>query len=149
MNDILDDAQILSTEKGLVVDLRENEPATVTGDELRLRQLFRILVSNAVQYTDPGGSITISSIVRNGEARIAIADSGIGIAPEHLQNIFERFYRVDEARSRVKGGSGLGLAIAKWITEAHKGTIAVESSPGNGSVFTVTLPATRQGTGDT
>ncbi len=140
VNDILDDAQILSTEKGLAVELRNNEPATLMGDELRLRQLFRILVSNAVQYTDAGGSITISSIVRNGEARIAIADSGIGIAPEHLQQIFERFYRVDEARSRVKGGSGLGLAIAKWIAGAHKGTIAVESSPGNGSVFTVKLP---------
>ncbi|HTY00648.1 MAG TPA: ATP-binding protein [Bacteroidota bacterium] len=140
VNDIVDDAQILSTDKGLQVELRVNEPAVVMGDELRLRQLLRILVSNAVQYTDAGGSISISSIVRNGEARISIADTGIGIASEHVTRIFERFYRVDEARSRAKGGSGLGLAIAKWIVEAHKGGIEVESSPGKGSVFTVKIP---------
>ena len=140
MNDILDDAQILSTEKGIRVDLHTNEPATVMGDELRLRQLFRILVTNAVQYTDNGGTITLSSITRNDEARISIADTGIGIPPEHIPKIFDRFYRVDNARSRVKGGSGLGLAIAKWIVEAHKGSIEVESAPGHGSVFTVKIP---------
>lgn len=140
VNDIVDDAQILSTDKDLRVDLRANEPATVLGDEMRLRQLFRILVNNAVQYTDAGGTITLSSTTRSGEARVAVADTGIGIAPEHLPKIFDRFYRVEEARSRVKGGSGLGLAIAKWIAEAHKGSIGVESSPGHGSIFSVTLP---------
>lgn len=144
MNDILDDAQILSTEKGIHVDLHANEPAIVIGDELRLRQLFRILVTNAVQYTDNGGTITLGSITRNGEARISIADTGIGIPPEHIPKIFDRFYRVDNARSRVKGGSGLGLAIAKWIVEAHKGSIEVESAPNLGSIFTVKLPTSRQ-----
>ncbi len=144
VNDIVDDAQILSTDKSLSVELRANEPATIMGDEPRLRQLFRILVSNAVQYTDPGGAITISSMTRNGVARVAIADTGIGIAPDHQAKIFDRFYRVEEARSRAKGGSGLGLAIAKWIVDAHKGTIAVESSPGNGSVFTVSMPLSGQ-----
>lgn len=144
MNDILDDAQILSTEKGIRVDLHANEPAIVMGDELRLRQLFRILVTNAVQYTDNGGAITLSSITRNGEARISIADTGIGIPPEHIPKIFDRFYRVDNARSRVKGGSGLGLAIAKWIVEAHKGSIEVESAPNQGSIFTVKIPVSRE-----
>ncbi|MGA9117886.1 MAG: ATP-binding protein, partial [Bacteroidota bacterium] len=142
--ELLDDAQILSSNKNLHVELRVNEPATVLGDELRLRQLFRILVNNAVQYTDPGGAITLSSIARNGQVRISVADTGIGIPPEHIQKVFDRFYRVDEARSRVKGGSGLGLAIAKWIVEAHHGTISVESSPGMGSVFTVALPEKQQ-----
>ncbi len=144
MNDILDDAQILSTEKGIRVDLHANEPAVVMGDELRLRQLFRILVTNAVQYTDNGGTITLGSITRNGEARISIADTGIGIPPEHIPKIFDRFYRVDNARSRVKGGSGLGLAIAKWIVEAHKGSIEVESAPNHGSIFTVKIPVSRE-----
>jgi heavy metal sensor kinase len=140
INDLLDDAQILATNKHLQVELRGNEPATVLGDEMRLRQLFRILVNNAVQYTDPGGSISLTSSVRGEEVRVSVADTGIGIPPEHVGRVFERFYRVDDARSRVKGGSGLGLAIAKWIVDAHHGSIAVESAPGAGSVFTVILP---------
>ena len=112
----------------------------VTGDASRLRQLFRIIVTNAVQYTDHAGSITITSVVRSGRVQISISDSGLGISPEHVERIFERFYRVDEARSRAKGGAGLGLAIAKWIVEAHHGSIRVSSLPGSGSTFTIDLP---------
>jgi signal transduction histidine kinase len=78
--------------------------------------------------------------VHHGMACLAVRDSGIGIPADHLQHIFERFYRVDKTRSRAEGGSGLGLSIAQWITQAHGGTLAAESVVGNGSDFRVTLP---------
>lgn len=140
IEEVTEDASILSAEKGLIVVTAANEPVTIHGDASRLRQLFRILVSNAVQYTDPGGCITISSRIQGTRVHVAFRDTGIGIPAGHVAKIFERFYRVDEARSRAKGGSGLGLAIARWIAEAHHGLIRVESTPGKGSVFTVELP---------
>jgi heavy metal sensor kinase len=140
IEDLVEDATMLSTNKSLVVTLGRNDAATVMGDAARLRQLFRILVTNAVQYTDPGGSLAITSEVRGASVWISVSDTGMGIPAQHLSRIFERFYRVDEARSRMKGGSGLGLAIAKWITEAHHGTIRVESTTGKGSIFVVELP---------
>ena len=141
IKELLEDVQLLGANKELLVQLVENESsAVVTGDASRLRQLFRIIVTNAVQYTDHAGSITITSVVRSGRVQISISDSGLGISPEHVERIFERFYRVDEARSRAKGGAGLGLAIAKWIVEAHHGSIRVSSLPGSGSTFTIDLP---------
>jgi signal transduction histidine kinase len=119
--------------------------AEVLGDADALRQLLLILVDNAIKYTPAGGSITLGLRVEFGAggtrlAHIAVVDTGVGIAPEDLPHIFERFYRAD--RARRAGGTGLGLAIGKWIAEAHGGRITVESSPGAGSIFTVTLPAT-------
>jgi signal transduction histidine kinase len=78
----------------------------------------------------------------DGRARLRVSDSGVGIAPEHLPHLFERFYRADAARSRDEGGAGLGLAICQWIASAHQGTIAVQSTPGEGTTFTVSLPLT-------
>ncbi len=140
LEEIADDAVMLAAEKPLEVILATNQPAIVTGDAHRLRQLFRILISNAVQYTDPGGRITLSSSVSEANVKISVSDTGIGIPAEHLPRIFDRFYRVESARTRAKGGSGLGLAIARWVVSAHQGTIRVQSSPGNGSTFTVELP---------
>lgn len=140
VQDLYEDAQILGTTKDLQVELTGNNPATVLGDPLRLRQLFRAIIANAVQYTDQGGSIRISSTRAGAELLIAIEDTGIGIPPESLDRVFDRFYRVEAARSRVRGGSGLGLAIAKWIAEAHRGSISVRSTPGKGSCFTVRIP---------
>ena len=140
IRDLTEDAQILSATKQLRVELVSNEEAYVRGDAGRLRQLLRTLVSNAVQYTDPPGRITISSRIRESFAVIEVEDSGIGISPEDQKNIFTRFYRGEEARSRIHGGSGLGLAIARWIVEAHHGTIDVRSTPGKGSCFTIRLP---------
>ena len=140
VHDLFEDAQILSATKQLSVELERNESALVWGDTGRLRQLLRSIVSNAVQYTDPPGTIKISSQVTPPFVVVEVKDTGIGIAPEDQTKIFQRFYRGEEARSRSKGGSGLGLAIAKWIVEAHGGSIEVQSTPGKGSCFTLRLP---------
>ncbi|WP_049823060.1 sensor histidine kinase [Thermobaculum terrenum] len=113
-------------------------PTQVRGDPDALRQLLLILLDNALKYTAAGGRITVGLEAGGDAAVLKVADTGIGIPPEHLPHIFERFYRVDPARSG--GGSGLGLAIARWLAEAHGGGIQVESAPGRGSTFTVRLP---------
>ncbi len=117
------------------------EEIRLLGDELRLRQLFLNLIANAVKYTPSGGSIEISLAMQDGEARVSVRDTGIGIAKEHLPHIFDRFYRVDKARNREDGGTGLGLAIVKSLAEAHGGRVEVSSAPGEGTEFRVFLPA--------
>jgi signal transduction histidine kinase len=109
------------------------------GSASRLERMLRNLVDNAIKYTPEGGTVALS-LFRDGDwACLEVADTGIGIAPEHLPHIFDRFYRVDESRTRGGGGSGLGLAIAKNIVEQHGGRISVVSQPGKGSRFTVWL----------
>jgi signal transduction histidine kinase len=125
--------------QGVKVRLGDEDQALVMGDADRLRQLLRNLVDNALKYT-PAGEVTLSLLCEAGWVRVSVADTGIGIAPEDIPHIFERFYRSDKARTRGRGGAGLGLSIAKWIAEAHNGRIAVESQAGSGSVFTVWLP---------
>jgi signal transduction histidine kinase len=98
------------------------------------------LLDNAVKYTPAGGEISIALRSNTGNAQIIVSDTGMGIPAADQPRIFDRFYRVDKARSRAQGGAGLGLSIARWIVEGHGGTITVESSPGQGSVFTVELP---------
>jgi two-component system, OmpR family, sensor histidine kinase CiaH len=112
----------------------------VKGDAERLKQVMLILLDNAVKYTPEGGNVHVSVKYHLGKAIIEVSDTGIGIAQEHWQGIFERFYRVDMARNRESGGQGLGLSIAKWIVEKHNGSITIKSEPGKGSVFTITLP---------
>ncbi|MCL4424909.1 MAG: ATP-binding protein [Firmicutes bacterium] len=113
---------------------------SVLGDGFYLRQLFMILLDNAFKYTAPGGQVALSLSRQRGQAVIAVSDTGEGIPAEEIPRIFDRFYRVDKARSRQKGGSGLGLAIARWIVESHDGTIEVRSQVGAGTTFTVKLP---------
>jgi signal transduction histidine kinase len=118
--------------------------ATVMGDKDALRQLLLILADNAIKYTPAGGSVTLGLRLEMGSgsrrlAKVSVVDTGMGIAPADLPHVFERFYRAD--RARRSGGTGLGLSIGRWIAQAHGGDIAVESSPGAGSIFTVTLPA--------
>ncbi len=115
-------------------------PIWVSADAHALRRLFLILIDNAIKYTPAGGRVEVFVATENGSALAAVRDSGIGIAAEHLPNVFERFYRVDKARSRESGGVGLGLSIGRWIAEAHAGGIEVESTPGQGSIFQVRLP---------
>jgi signal transduction histidine kinase len=99
------------------------------------------LLDNALLYTNAGGSVILSVICTQNQAHLTVRDTGIGIAPEHLEHIFERFYRVDFARRHREGGNnGLGLAIVDWIVRAHSGTITVESQPGQGSTFIIDLP---------
>ncbi len=132
-------AQAARLADGREVATETPAPVEVTGDPDALRQLALILLDNAVKYTPPGGRITVRIETSGGDARLTVADTGIGIAPEHLPRIFERFYRADPART--EGGTGLGLAIAHWVAEQHGGCIEVESAPGRGSTFTVSLPA--------
>jgi len=112
----------------------------IKGDAGRLRDVLQNLLDNAVQYTPPGGNIMVSADAADGELVFTVADNGIGIPQTEHQRIFERFYRVDEARSRDVGGTGLGLSIAKHIVESHGGRIWVESAVGQGSKFYFSAP---------
>ncbi|MFP4446655.1 MAG: ATP-binding protein, partial [Desulfosudaceae bacterium] len=105
-----------------------------------LEQALINLLTNAITYTPDNGEITISAAEEKGKAAICVRDTGIGIAAAHIPRLFERFYRVDKARSRKLGGTGLGLAIVKHVVQIHGGTIDVRSTPGQGSVFTICLP---------
>jgi len=124
----------------LSADVPEGLPL-VNGDPDRLVQVLSNLVENAIKYTPAGGRVSLSARHEDGRVLMAVTDTGVGIPRADLGRIFERFYRVDKARTRATGGTGLGLAIAKHIVEAHGGTIAVESEVGKGSTFTVSLPA--------
>lgn len=113
---------------------------TITGDAAALEQVIFNLLDNALMYTPKGGTVTLSLQETKGEAFFRCADTGIGIPEKDQSRVFERFYRVDKARSRAEGGTGLGLAIVKHIVENHQGSIAVESEIGRGTTFTVRLP---------
>jgi heavy metal sensor kinase len=132
--------EALAQDKGIKFVVDAKEELTVNGDKVKLRQLFINILENAVRYTPIAGQISVSLMQKDANAVVAIADTGIGIPPEHLPHIFERFYRVDKARARADGGVGLGLAIAKIIAESHKGKIEVESELGKGTTFTISLP---------
>ena len=132
--------EALAQDKGIKFVVDAKEELTVNGDKVKLRQLFINILENAVRYTPIAGQISVSLVQKDANAVVAIADTGIGIPPEHLPHIFERFYRVDKARARADGGVGLGLAIAKIIAESHKGNIEVESELGKGTTFTISLP---------
>lgn len=119
-----------------------NHDAFVMADETWLRRLIEILLDNAFKYTPSSGSVQLQ-LERKNEDRnvlVTVKDSGVGIAQEEHAKIFERFYRVDKARSRAEGGTGLGLSIAQWIVTQHHGTISVDSAPGQGAIFRVQLP---------
>jgi heavy metal sensor kinase len=118
-----------------------HENAFVLGDETLLRRLVDILLDNAFKYTPSPGSIRLVLEHEGDGAVITVQDSGAGIAEEEQNKIFERFYRVDKARSRTQGGAGLGLSIARWIVTQHQGSIRVESHPGQGAIFRVEIPA--------
>lgn len=124
----------------IITDLQDD--VAVLGDAVRLHQVFTNLLQNAVKYSPPGGTITLMLRQKKGQAVITVQDTGIGIAPEHLPRVFDRFYQVDTGRSHAEGGAGLGLSIAKSIVEAHGGQIAVTSEAGVGSTFQIALPAT-------
>ena len=112
----------------------------VLADRSAVQRLLAILLDNAVKYTPPPGAIELRLEARNGKAVISVRDSGIGISEQDQAKIFERFYRVDKARSRELGGAGIGLAIAEWIVQQHRGSLTVQSSIGTGSTFSIKLP---------
>lgn len=118
-----------------------DSPMFVLCDALSLQRLLNVLLENARCYTPAGGSVTLRAASINESVALEVCDTGIGIPEQCLSRIFERFYRVDQVRSRELGGSGLGLAIAKWIADQHKATLTVESRVGVGSIFTATIAA--------
>jgi heavy metal sensor kinase len=130
----------LATEVDLRLRIEVSGPIEIRGDATRLRQVVYNLVQNAIKYTAAGGEILVRALERDGDVVVSIHDTGIGIPTEHLPRVFDRFYRVDKARSRELGGTGLGLSIARSIVIAHGGTIGLESTPGQGTTCTVTLP---------
>jgi two-component system OmpR family sensor kinase len=142
--EVAETANILGEQAQVDVEVVMPEaPCPLRGDAGRVRQLLMNLLTNAVKYTPPAGRVTIRASRKDGTLTVSVSDTGIGIAPGDLPYIFDRFWRADPARSRTgdRPGAGLGLAISRWIAEAHGGTIEVQSRPGRGTTFTVTLPA--------
>jgi len=121
----------------------EVEPVVVDGDFKRLEQIVANLLSNALRYTDPGGRVVVRVRLESGNAILEVADTGIGVAEGDVEHVFERFWRGEKSRSRTTGGAGIGLAIVKELVRAHGGQVSVDSAPGEGSTFRVTLPALR------
>ncbi len=144
LNDLIEEAckamQVLAMSKAVVLTHDISEDVIFQGDEDLLRRLVMNLLDNAIKYTPMDGSVSVRLVCQAAEVKIIVEDTGIGIPSESIPNVFERFFRADEARTRTEGGSGLGLAIAKWVAVAHKGSIDLTSSPGQGSKFIVTLP---------
>jgi signal transduction histidine kinase len=145
--DVYRQALVLAGSK-VTVAIGEEDQARVSGDQDKLKQVLLNLVSNAIKYTPPGGRVTLGLACVTGWARFTVTDTGIGIPPEDLPHVFDRFYRVDKSRTRavnaessqMPGGSGLGLSIAKWIAQAHGGRLEVSSQLGKGSCFSLWLP---------
>jgi two-component system phosphate regulon sensor histidine kinase PhoR len=142
VNGCVETARLNAKARGLEihVDLQENAPA-VRGDGAQLGEVLQNLLDNAVQYTPSGGQIELKARANGPDVIFTVSDTGIGIPESDLERIFERFYRVDAARSREAGGTGLGLAIARHIVEAHGGRIWVESAIGQGSRFHFSVPS--------
>jgi two-component system, OmpR family, sensor kinase len=140
--DVFETALILGEDAGLTVTMPRIENCVVSGDRIRLRQLFLNLITNAIKYTPRGGEVELQLVSTESEAQFSVRDTGIGIAAIDLPNIFDRFYRADRVRSRQseRGGFGLGLSISQWIAQAHGGTLTVQSRLHRGSTFMVTLP---------
>jgi two-component system phosphate regulon sensor histidine kinase PhoR len=129
--------ETLAANRNVVLHLSSSTSADdeAFGDKERLRQVLNNLISNAINYNKPMGDVVLSSEKTMNGIQISVMDTGVGVPSEHISRIFERFYRVDNDRSRALGGTGLGLAIVKHIIEAHGSQIQVESKPGEGSVF--------------
>lgn len=139
---VIDQIGIVADQKSITLNTSIPPSLPINGVADHLIRLFLNVLDNAVKYTPAGGQVTVTALTSRSEVSVTIQDSGHGIAPEHLPHLFERFYRVERGRGSDSGGSGLGLAIAYQIARAHSGSIRVESKPGAGSSFIITLPVT-------
>jgi two-component system, OmpR family, sensor kinase len=137
--EVCEQARVLAEARSVALKLEAVTPLTIQGDRAHLRRLLLNLVDNAIKYTPAGGQVTLSLQCDDGWAVLRVSDTGIGLAPDEQERIFQRFYRAPEALSRGEVGSGLGLCIARSIAEAHGGHIEVQSAVGCGSTFTVFL----------
>jgi signal transduction histidine kinase len=133
------DMQIFADNKDIALTVNQLEDVHVKGDELKLRRMFYNIVENGIKYTPKGGKVDVASSADDGFVRVDVKDTGVGISEEDIKYVFDRFYQADRSRRR-EGGSGLGLSISKWIAEAHKGSIQVESQVSKGSLFSIKLP---------
>ena len=144
LNDLVEDcvksSQVLALPKAISLTFEPATDITFQGDEFLIRRMIVNLLDNAIKYTPSAGHVSVRLTNKDSSVEIAVADTGIGIPADATDRIFERFYRAGRARSRSDGGSGLGLSIAKWVAEAHNGSIELNSRPGSGSTFTVLLP---------
>ncbi len=137
---VIESIRPLAVTGGILLESSLDTEITYYGDEFRIKQLMLILLDNALKYTPSGGQVTLGLQDRDTFVEITVTDNGEGIESEYLTKIFERFYRVDKARSQQKEGTGLGLAIADWIIQSHQGQIKVSSTPGEGTTFVISLP---------
>ncbi|MBI1279974.1 MAG: HAMP domain-containing protein [Anaerolineaceae bacterium] len=146
VGEVFKEARILAKDRNLLIRIHQIEPVRLNGNADRLKQLLLNLVSNAMKFTPDGGQIGLALRHAGNEAILQVTDTGVGIEPEDLAHIFDRFYQADTSRTRITntGGAGLGLSIAKWIVEAHGGTIEVKSTPNVQTVFTVKLPMEKE-----
>jgi two-component system sensor histidine kinase SenX3 len=136
----VDQAQSVASDRRIDLKAHIAEHIRLLGDEQQLRLLVRNLLDNAIRYTPEDGHIVVRLTVADGAALVSVADDGIGIPRESQARVFERFYRIDKARSRERGGTGLGLAIVKHVAELHGGRVELHSELGEGSTFTAHLP---------
>jgi signal transduction histidine kinase len=136
---VVENLRPLAEDKGQKFHLQVQEPLVLRGVESRLRQAFFNLLDNAIKYTPQGGAVDVFAKEEGAWAKVIVRDTGIGIPAEHLPHVFDRFYRVDQARGRE--GTGLGLSIARSIIAAHAGTMTLTSVPGQGTMVTVALPS--------
>src|SRR5436309_3777385 len=136
----VDQMRLLAEEKNLELRFESTKPVEFDGDPLRLKQIVVNLVDNAIKYTPPGGSVSVSTFPQDGRVVLEVADTGIGVPKDATSQIFDRFFRVDKARSRQLGGTGLGLAIVKSICTAYNVSVTVRSAEGRGAIFRVELP---------
>ena len=137
---VADRITAFAAEKDVTIQVSEAAPVLTLGDPQLLEQAILILVDNAIKYNVPSGTVTVLVTQQGQNACVSVQDSGVGIAPEHLMHLGERFYRPDVARARVTGGTGLGISIAFGIAHAHQGTLSFVSDPGVGTTVTLTLP---------
>ena len=144
--DAIDDATLIARTRRIALENRVAAGATAQADPHRLRQVLANLIDNAIKYGREGGNVIVGGgLLENSRVELTVRDDGPGIPAEAKARIFERFYRGDKARSREQGGTGLGLAIVKNVVQAHGGEVRVESAPGSGTVFFITLPAAAKG----
>jgi two-component system sensor histidine kinase SenX3 len=141
VNEALDRCRLAAESSNIRITVDPPSGLLLTGDARLLVTALSNLIDNAVSYSPSGSPVSVSRRLENGFAEIAVTDRGLGIAPEHQQRVFERFFRIDQARSRSTGGTGLGLAIVKHIAANHGGDVALWSKPATGSTFTLRIPA--------
>jgi len=139
-DEVVNSLAILAEERKQRIDVRSAGHVMVTADPLVLREAVVNVVDNAIKYGPTGSTVRVDVRANGHNAELAVADEGPGVAPEHRERIFDRFFRADEARTRAAGGAGLGLAIAKWAVEVSGGHIAVDEAASGGALFTIVLP---------